>query len=125
MISFFYFQLSDVSLEDASDGQVQQFDASAEFAEHLAKNALRFAFADGVVTNVCPDASESNWTVNIKRAVLATLQNSMEHMDSDIRIREVNHKGLNYISLTLLLNYTVITLILNVLSISEHSQWRV
>jgi hypothetical protein len=44
----------------------------------LESNTMRFAISGGKVTDVCPDQSEQTWALNIKRAILSSLQNTMD-----------------------------------------------
>jgi hypothetical protein len=50
----------------------------ASFATDVQKNAVRFSFDDGRVGEICPTEDEQPWVLNIKRAMLSTLQNAFE-----------------------------------------------
>ena len=67
-------QLEDVLLREA-EAEVAR---ARDFKNGLELNTLRFALTGGKVTDVCPDQAETTWALNIKRAVLSSLQNTME-----------------------------------------------
>lgn len=45
------------------------------------KNIFRFAFHDGVITEICPQEREEDWVINFKRGILSTFQNTMSRFD--------------------------------------------
>ena len=85
--------LKDVSLQDSNPVDESQKTAvlrSAEFAQALEKNPLRFAFVSGQVEAVCPTEGEETWALNVKRAILSGLQNTMNDFNVDFRSSEVS-----------------------------------
>jgi hypothetical protein len=59
----------------------------------LEKYALKFSWSGGKVDRVCPDAEDSEWAANVKRAALSALQNSLQSLDSGVKtIREVRKR---------------------------------
>uniref|UniRef100_A0A914V7X7 G-protein coupled receptors family 1 profile domain-containing protein n=1 Tax=Plectus sambesii TaxID=2011161 RepID=A0A914V7X7_9BILA len=58
-------------------------DVPSTWASNLEKLPLRFSFEDGMVSNVCPQADEETWSLNIKRAILSTFQNALEGQDNE------------------------------------------
>ena len=86
-------QLTDVRLQDSNPGDETRKNnvvRTAEFRAALEKNALRFAFISGHVEAVCPSESDDTWVLNVKRAILSTLQNGMNNFQTDFRSREVS-----------------------------------
>uniref|UniRef100_W8B060 Vitellogenin n=1 Tax=Ceratitis capitata TaxID=7213 RepID=W8B060_CERCA len=66
---------------------------SLEIATELKKYLLRFAFNDGTITEICPSAKEKIWTLNFKRGILSTLQNTMLRLDVDFNTTETDIAG--------------------------------
>jgi hypothetical protein len=58
-------------------------DVPASWATDLEKFPLRFSFDDGAIQNICPQANEPTWSLNLKRAILSTFQNALEGQDND------------------------------------------
>ncbi|XP_064121465.1 uncharacterized protein LOC135225850 [Macrobrachium nipponense] len=76
-------RLSNVVLEGSSH--------TAEFAEALSKNPLKFSFQDGMIENICSEVSEPMWVLNIKRGLLSTFQNTMTfHGDETLQEKDVS-----------------------------------
>ncbi|VVC87834.1 unnamed protein product [Leptidea sinapis] len=77
--------VSDVTLIDQDENypveRVEKFIAAVTSYE------LRFAFHDGVVSEICPEEEEEDWVLNFKRAILSLFQNSMKRFD-------INFKGI-------------------------------
>lgn len=71
---------TDYTGEEAED-QTQQ--NNEPFAEAMQEFTLRFAFQDGIISEVCPDPDEKNWVLNFKKGLLSLLQNSMKRFDLD------------------------------------------
>lgn len=67
--------------------------AGSEFKVNLERYALRFAFDDGLIHELCPDRREPVWSLNLKRGVLSMLQNSMRRFDIDHRTDEMDVHG--------------------------------
>ena len=55
----------------------------------LEDRALRFAFYDGAVGELCPGDEEVLWALNVKRGVLTSFQNSMRQLDREEQLKEV------------------------------------
>lgn len=53
----------------------------------------RFSFHDGVINEVCPETDEPIWSLNFKRGILSSLQNSMTRFDIDFATRETDVSG--------------------------------
>jgi len=73
-------RLTDVSLQDSDPTRYesrQNVDSSSQFKHSLENNPLNFAFVDGLIENICPGDGDEVWTLNVKRGVLSTLQNTM------------------------------------------------
>ena len=85
------FQLRDVKVyrSDPSSSQMIFADESGEFKRNLERFPLRFSFQDGVVEELCPLQEESTWALNVKRGILTAIQNSMDRLDKDQKVREV------------------------------------
>ncbi|RWS07218.1 uncharacterized protein B4U79_17751 [Dinothrombium tinctorium] len=62
----FGLKLSDVNIEGVSNPQ--------DYIKKLESNLLLFSFDDGLIENVCPIQSEEEWVLNIKKAILSSLQ---------------------------------------------------
>lgn len=78
-------KLSGVKLE--GDGKIPQ---ASSFKQNLESKPLLFAYTDGRVDHVCPDNKDPAWSVNIKRAILSSFQNSMDkNLDSHVREADV------------------------------------
>ena len=90
--SFIYFQLREVRLRESDPipgNPLRKSDNSRHFRQELEKEALRFAFLDGRISDVCPSEDETVWALNVKRGFLSAFQNSMEHLDKEQTVLEV------------------------------------
>ncbi|KAK6188791.1 hypothetical protein SNE40_004897 [Patella caerulea] len=67
--------------------------ASSQFTRSLEENALRFSFQDGSIEDLCPPMDETDWSLNIKRGVLSTFQNSMDNLENDGTVQETDVTG--------------------------------
>ncbi|CAL7937265.1 unnamed protein product [Xylocopa violacea] len=67
--------------------------AGAEFKANLERFALRFAFDDGRVDELCPNKRDPVWALNLKRGVLSMMQNTMHRFDVDRRTNELDVNG--------------------------------
>lgn len=65
----------------------------AEFKAGLEARGLRFSYQDGKVESICPDQEDAVWVLNIKRAILSSLQNNMESLDTSKRVFETDVAG--------------------------------
>ncbi|XP_063394239.1 uncharacterized protein LOC134679271 [Cydia fagiglandana] len=92
-------QLSDVTLIDQDESF--PVERAEKFIHALSLYDLRFAFHDGIISEVCPDPSEEEWVLNFKRAVLSMFQNSMKRFDINfVGVEQDIHGSCN-------VNYTV------------------
>lgn len=88
----FEMKLKEVSLLDPYRSQEARFSPS-EFSEILAQWPLRFSFQDGRIEDLCPNAEDPSWSLNIKRGILSAFQNSMTRFDLDQTITETDITG--------------------------------
>ncbi|XP_076235875.1 apolipoprotein lipid transfer particle [Calliopsis andreniformis] len=68
--------------------------AGADFKSNLQRFALRFAYDDGKIEELCPVKQEPIWALNLKRGVLSMLQNTMLRFDVDRRVDELDVNGI-------------------------------
>ncbi|XP_032572582.1 uncharacterized protein LOC6611837 [Drosophila sechellia] len=66
---------------------------SSDFNVDLTKNLLRFAFHDGLISEVCPQEQETPWVLNIKKGILSAFQNTMMRFDVDANTTETDVSG--------------------------------
>ncbi|EDW03099.1 uncharacterized protein LOC6561417 [Drosophila grimshawi] len=66
---------------------------SLELANDLTKNLLRFAFHDGLISEVCPTELETPWVLNFKKGILSSFQNTMMRFDVDFNTTETDVSG--------------------------------
>ncbi|KAG1669608.1 Apolipophorin [Nymphon striatum] len=88
-------QLQDVSLEEydpISTGRKASIN-SEKFSKDLQQYSLRFSFQDGKIEEICPSSDESSWVLNVKRGILTVFQNSMDNLDKDQTLEEVDVGG--------------------------------
>ncbi|XP_022087369.1 uncharacterized protein LOC110977488 [Acanthaster planci] len=72
--------LRDVAVfESNANGDIVEATNNVDMVRELEQNVLRFAFHDGVVTDVCP-TSEKTWALNFKRGILSALQAPVTEM---------------------------------------------
>lgn len=63
-------------------------------------HSIRFSFHDGVIDELCPDAGDPNWVLNVKRGILSSFQNTMKRFDIDSKSWETDVSGscdVNYV----------------------------
>ncbi|KAH9633240.1 hypothetical protein HF086_017932, partial [Spodoptera exigua] len=77
-------QLTDVTLIDQDENY--PVERAEKFIHAVSLFDLRFAFHDGVVSEICPEPAEEDWVLNFKRAILTLFQNTMKRFD-------INFKG--------------------------------
>lgn len=53
----------------------------------------RFSYHDGVIDELCPELTEPNWVMNLKRGILSSFQNSMKRFDIDFKSTETDISG--------------------------------
>ncbi|KAJ8968085.1 hypothetical protein NQ317_002630 [Molorchus minor] len=88
--------LSDIKLSEIipKDGSESPEHAnSQQFADMLSEYSLRFAFKDGIITELCPREEEQSWVLNFKRGVLSMLHNTMKRLDMDHSVDEEDVRG--------------------------------
>ncbi|XP_064556915.1 uncharacterized protein Apoltp [Drosophila montana] len=66
---------------------------SNDLAFDLTKNLLRFAFHDGLISEVCPTQLETPWVLNFKKGILSSFQNTMLRFDVDLNTTETDVSG--------------------------------
>ena len=93
-------QLYNVTLQDSNplDESVKAaVPDEQDFKTLLEQFELPLTFDDGIVSAICPAKDDPTWSVNIKRGILSTLQNTMPRFDlTDYRAREVRINSLSY-----------------------------
>ncbi|XP_073960757.1 apolipophorins-like [Choristoneura fumiferana] len=77
-------QLRDVTLLDQDENY--PVERAEKFIHAISLFELRFAFHDGIISEICPESAEEDWVLNFKRAILSLFQNSMKRFD-------INFKG--------------------------------
>ncbi|XP_055591953.1 uncharacterized protein LOC129743787 [Uranotaenia lowii] len=70
-------------------------------AEELTRFELKFAFHDGLISEICHEADEPVWTLNMKRGILSSFQNSMPRFDIDYHTTETDVSGVCEVSYTM------------------------
>ncbi|KAJ3640007.1 hypothetical protein Zmor_003331 [Zophobas morio] len=88
--------LSDLKLSEnpSEDGQETLPHAnSQEFSDMISEFSLRFAFNDGIISEICPNEEEKNWVLNFKRGILSLLHNTMKRFDLDHSTTEEDVRG--------------------------------
>ncbi|XP_039297130.1 LOW QUALITY PROTEIN: uncharacterized protein LOC111054146 [Nilaparvata lugens] len=65
---------------------------SLRFNDALTQYPLRFYMESGAISEICPDDDEKVWTLNFKRGLLSSFQNTMTRLDRNHRAieRDVN-----------------------------------
>ncbi|XP_013168741.1 PREDICTED: uncharacterized protein LOC106118616 [Papilio xuthus] len=72
-------QLQKITLTDQDENYAVE--RSEKFVQAVSQFDLRFAFHDGVISEICPNLLEEDWVLNFKRAILSLFQNSMKRFD--------------------------------------------
>ncbi|XP_052864104.1 apolipophorins [Anopheles cruzii] len=67
---------------------------SETIADELMRFDLRFAYYDGTISEICHEDDEPVWTLNLKRGILSTLQNTMPRFDIDFPTVETDVSGI-------------------------------
>nr|UEK51615.1 MTTP-like protein 2 [Parasacculina yatsui] len=78
--------MDDVRLESSAvveNEEVQKELNDEEFVALIQKHPLRYSYNDGSIGLVCPTSGDPTWSVNIKKAVVSALQNTMVRLDLD------------------------------------------
>jgi len=63
------------------------------FKNELEANAVRFGMNNGKVERVCGGVKDAAWVLNIKKAIISTLQNNMADLKTETTIRESDVVG--------------------------------
>ncbi|XP_077295548.1 apolipoprotein lipid transfer particle [Arctopsyche grandis] len=74
-------KINSVRMKDQDEDFLQEREGA--FANKLSEHSLRFAFHNGMITEICPQEKEEDWALNFKRGVLSLFQNSMSRFDMD------------------------------------------
>lgn len=92
----FLLQVRGFSLEEedpARPGQRRPSPSMAELRDVLERYPLRFSYQDGRVDNLCPALGETPRALNIKKAILSLLQNSMKELEVSEDVTELDIAG--------------------------------
>ncbi|XP_062546026.1 uncharacterized protein LOC134212310 [Armigeres subalbatus] len=81
--------------------EVELHPKSDAIAEDLTRFELKFAFHDGVVSEICHEEEEPVWTLNLKRGILSSFQNSMPRFDIDYHTTETDVSGVCDVAYTM------------------------
>ncbi|XP_034475095.1 uncharacterized protein LOC117782196 [Drosophila innubila] len=85
------------NLASSDSGEASDFEnlhpKSYDMSTELSKNLLRFAFHDGLISEVCPAELESPWVLNFKKGILSSFQNTMMRFDVDFNTTETDVSG--------------------------------
>ncbi|XP_062707026.1 vitellogenin-like [Aedes albopictus] len=81
--------------------EVELHPKSDVISEELMRFELKFAFHDGVVGEICHEEEEPVWTLNLKRGILSSFQNSMPRFDIDYHTTETDVSGVCDVSYTM------------------------
>ncbi|XP_055638867.1 uncharacterized protein LOC129776937 isoform X2 [Toxorhynchites rutilus septentrionalis] len=80
---------------------VGQHPKSETIADELTRFELKFAFHDGIVSEICYETDEPVWTLNLKRGILSSFQNSMPRFDIDYHTTETDVSGVCDVAYTI------------------------
>ncbi|KAK8762358.1 hypothetical protein V5799_026376 [Amblyomma americanum] len=92
----FLVQIRGTSLEEedpSRPGQRRPSPNQAELREALERYPLRFSYQDGRVDNLCPAEGETPRALNVKKAILSMLQNSMKELETNEDVDELDIAG--------------------------------
>ncbi|GBP16854.1 Apolipophorins [Eumeta japonica] len=76
-------QLNNIQIVDQDENY--PVERAEKFILALSAHTLRFAFHDGLISEICPEVEEEEWVLNFKRAILSLFQNSMKRFDIDFK----------------------------------------
>ncbi|XP_016937028.3 uncharacterized protein Apoltp [Drosophila suzukii] len=79
--------------ESETEGFENMHPKSMSLNGDLTQNLLRFAFHDGLISEVCPQEQETPWVLNIKKGILSAFQNTMMRFDVDSNTTETDVSG--------------------------------
>ncbi|KAH8412988.1 hypothetical protein KR009_007324, partial [Drosophila setifemur] len=90
-----YDYYDNLASEESTDTEIfqNQHPKSVALGQDLSKNLLRFAFHDGLISEVCPQEQEMPWVLNIKKGILSAFQNTMMRFDVDSNTTETDVSG--------------------------------
>lgn len=77
------FQDLKLAEKPSDDLDTQTHIKSDQFGEAITEYTLRFAFNDGIISEVCPAEEEKAWVLNFKKGFLSMFHNSMKRFDLD------------------------------------------
>lgn len=88
--------LRDLKLSEKPIGDMdtQTHPKSELLSESITEYSLRFAFNDGIISEVCPNEEEKSWVLNFKKGLLSMLHNSMKRFDLDHYTEEEDIRGI-------------------------------
>ncbi|XP_075529423.1 uncharacterized protein LOC142560897 [Dermacentor variabilis] len=92
----FLLQIRGTTLEEEDPtrpGQRRPSPNLAELRDALERQPLRFSYQDGRVDNLCPAQGETPRALNIKKAILSLLQNSMKELEVSEDVNELDIAG--------------------------------
>lgn len=94
--------LHDLKLAEqpTDDLDTQTHPKSETFSDSITAYSLRFAFNDGIISEVCPNEEEKTWVLNFKKGLLSMLHNTMRRLDLDHVTDEEDVTGLCMTSYT-------------------------
>lgn len=81
--------------------EVELHPKSDVIADELMRFELRFAFHDGTVSEICHEEDEPVWTLNLKRGILSSFQNTMPRFDIDYHAVETDVSGVCDVTYTM------------------------
>lgn len=91
----------DFTSKENDAGSDDEHPKSKDLEFDLKKNLLRFAFHDGLISEVCPSLEEPTWVLNFKKGILSTFQNTMMRFDVDFATTETDVSGICNVHYTL------------------------
>ncbi|KAK3093078.1 hypothetical protein FSP39_010780 [Pinctada imbricata] len=89
-------QVEGVSLKERNPSLPESFllsAANSEFKQALEEHPLRFSFQDGRIDSLCPSEGDKSWVLNIKRGILSMIQNTMDDLSADQKVKETDVAG--------------------------------
>ncbi|RVE52154.1 hypothetical protein evm_003227, partial [Chilo suppressalis] len=78
-----FLKLSDVTLIDQDENY--PVERAEKFIHAVSLYDLRFAFHDGIISEICPEEAEQDWVLNFKRGILSLFQNTMKRFDTNFK----------------------------------------
>ncbi|XP_046812149.1 apolipophorins [Lucilia cuprina] len=87
--------------ENSESPTTNEHPKSRDLENDLKKNLLRFAFHDGLISEICPTLEEPTWVLNFKKGILSAFQNTMMRFDVDFNTTETDVSGICNVQYTL------------------------